>query len=426
MAVALEGKYVPLDAEHGIARVVFFPEGEVGGRKQWYIDLSTFNGDIENDLARRDFSINAMAVPLKTFLESASSLLPLTFNSSPTRGEEDGKRIEAVLPLEIIDPFQGRVDLDNRQIRAVSQNVFKDDPLRLLRAVRLAAELDLTILPETEGLIRRSAGLIAQVSGERIHEELVKIFSAVQTGRFVRYMDELGLLTALIPELERGRSVEQPQEHHWKVLDHAIESVSAAGFMIRQGQWRYGNFERLSDIPWTEELDRYFRSEVASGSTHAALLKLAALLHDIAKPDTKIMAGERIRFFGHEIQGAEAVRNILERLRFSNKEIDLVEKMVRFHMRPTQLGQEEFPSRRAVFRYFRDTGSAGIDVLFLCLADHLAARGPDLVLEQWRRHVNQSNFLLNEYFNKRESISPRRLVDGHDIINLFGLAPALR
>ncbi len=398
MAAALQGKYVLLDEEHGIARVVLFPTAAANNKKQWYIDLSTMVGGIANDLARRDFTVNAMALSLKSCLESPS-------------------------PLKVIDPFQGQEDLDNRQIRAVSQTIFKDDPVRLLRAVRLAAELDLTILPETEFLIRQSAPLISQVAGERIHEELVRILGAVQAGRFVRYMDDLGLLTALIPELEGGRSVEQPEEHHWKVLDHAIESVGAAGFLIRQGQWPYGDAERLRDIPWSDNLDRYFRSEVANGSTQAALLKLAALLHDIAKPETKILAGEKIRFYGHDQQGADTVKDLLERLRFSNKEIDLVEKMVRYHMRPTQIGHEEVPTRRAVFRYFRDTGSAGIDVLFLSLADHLAARGPNLDPEQWRWHVAQVAFLLNEYFNKKETVSPPKLIDGHDLMRVFGLAP---
>ncbi len=398
MAVALAGKYVILDAVHGIARIVIFsPEG-INSKKQYYIDLSTLAGGIEEDLARRDFTIDAMAVSLDLFLESPSS-------------------------SNIIDPFKGRDDLNDRHIRAGSRTIFKDDPLRILRAVRLAAELDLTILPETELLIRQSAHLISTIAGERIHEELVRIFDTAPAGYFVRYMDDVGLLTVLFPELESGRSVEQPKEHHWKVLDHAIESVAAAGFLVRQGQWRYGDSERLLDIPWSDDLDSYFHEEVASGVTRAALLKLAALLHDIAKPETRILAGEKIRFYGHDKQGADTVRLLLERLRFGNKEIDLVERMVRFHMRPTQIGHEEIPTRRAVFRYFRDTGSAGVDVLFLSLADHLAARGPNLDLEQWRWHVDQVAFLLNEYFNKQETIAPLKLIDGHDLMRVFGLSP---
>jgi poly(A) polymerase len=206
-------------------------------------------------------------------------------------------------------------------------------------------------------------------------------------------------------------------------LDHAIESVGAAGFLIRQGQWLYGDPACLNGISWSDDLDRYFCGEVVYGSTQAALLKLAALLHDIAKPDTKILAGEKIRFFGHDKQGADIVSEILERLRFSKKEIDLVEKMVRFHMRPTQIGHEDVPSRRAIFRYFRHTGDVAISVLFLSLADHLAARGPNLDAQQWRWHVNQVNFILNAFFNQQDTVYPPKLVDGYDLMRIFDLKP---
>jgi poly(A) polymerase len=112
-------------------------------------------------------------------------------------------------------------------------------------------------------------------------------------------------------------------------------------------------------------------------------------LHDISKPETKILAKERIRFFGHTEQGADVVAGILESLRFSHKEISLVENMVRYHMRPTQMSHDGLPTQRAIYRFFRDTGSSGIDILFLSLADHLAARGPDLVKEQWDWHTRQ-------------------------------------
>ncbi len=181
--------------------------------------------------------------------------------------------------------------------------------------------------------------------------------------------------------------------------------------------------EILEGIPWSEKLSQHFASEVGSGSTHASLLKLAALLHDIAKPETKIIANERVRFFGHTEQGAEVAAGILERLRFSNKEIKLVEMMVRYHLRPTQMSHEGMPTQRAIYRYFRDTGTAGIDILFLSLADHLAARGPDLDIAQWKWHAEQVNCILTDCFRQESVIAPSKLIDGHDLINLFGLKP---
>jgi poly(A) polymerase len=230
------------------------------------------------------------------------------------------------------------------------------------------------------------------------------------------------LLTAIIPELEPSRGMEQPKEHHWDVLNHALETVRAVEFLLRQGEWEYAT-DVLQDVPWSEKLYQHFNTEVGSSSTRSSLLKLAALLHDIAKPETKIIANERMRFFGHTEQGAEVVAGILERLRFSNKEIKLVELLVRYHLRPTQMSHEGMPTARAIYRYFRDTGTAGVDILFLSLADHLAARGPSLDREQWKWHVGQVNYILTECLQKESVIAPPKLIDGHDLISQFGLKP---
>ena len=115
--------------------------------------------------------------------------------------------------------------------------------------------------------------------------------------------------------------------------------------------------------------------------------------------------------------------NILERLRFSGKEVKLVEAMVRHHLRPTQMSQNELPSRRAIYRYFRDTGEAGIDILFLSLADHLATRGPHLNLAQWRGHAQIVEYVLAQRFQEESLVTPPKLVNGHDLINIFGMSP---
>ncbi len=261
------------------------------------------------------------------------------------------------------------------------------------------------------------------VAGERVREELARILAVPETGSIVHALDESGILTAIIPELEPSRGFEQPKEHHWDVLNHSLETVRAAGFMLHQEKWPHVSPEVLADIPWSEQINQHFMIEISSHSTHASLLKLAALLHEIAKPDTRIIDKDRIRFFGHNEQGAEAVKVILERLRFSNKEIKHVELMVRNHMRPTQMSHEGRPTPRAIYRYFRDTGTAGIDVLYLSLADHMAARGPHLDLEQWKWHIEQVNCILIDCLQNKKIITPAKLIDGHDLINLFGLKP---
>jgi len=216
----------------------------------------------------------------------------------------------------------------------------------------------------------------------------------------------------------------QPKEHFWNVFDHSIKTVVATDFLLKEGTWEYAGDEVLAVVPWPELLAQHFALEVSHGSTRGLLLKLAALLHDIAKPQTKtIDADGRMRFLGHAKEGATATVNILERLRFSGKEVKLVEIMVQHHLRPMQMSNNGLPTRRAIYRYFRDTGEAGIDILFLSLADHLATRGPHLDLTQWREHAQRVEYVLSQRFQEEGMVTPPKLVDGHDLLNIFGLSP---
>ena len=287
------------------------------------------------------------------------------------------------------------------------------------------AELDFVIIPETESLIKRDCGLIAGVSGERIREELLRLFAVPDSGKPAHYLDKLGLLTVIMPELIPARDTTQPVEHYWNVLEHSLNTVITVDYLLRRGSCEFGNPEILAAVPWSDTLAKHFESEIGFHSTRATLLKIAALLHDIAKPQTKTLAeGERVRFIGHDKEGAGIAAGILERLRFSTKEIRLVDSAVKYHMRPTQLSQgEALPSRRALYRYFRDTGDAGIDILYLSLADHLATRGPKLDISLWKEHTKEVEFILEQYFNAAETIKPVRLIDGNDLINIFGLTP---
>jgi len=399
VATALGGKYVLLDEANRMGRVVVVNKGTPSTRGRWELDFSTFKGSIEQDLARRDFTIDAMSVDLSRL----------------------GKDYTDV---QLIDPFNGWNDLHQGVIRAVAETAFTSDAARLLRAVRLAAELGFSIDNETEALIRRYSCLIASVAGERVREELLRLLAISQAGHFLSYLDELSLLTAMIPELTQTKGVKQPREHFRDVFDHSIETVVAVDFVLRQGAWEYANDEVLAAAPWSAVLAQHFDLEVSSGSTRRLLLKLAALLHDIAKPQTRaINEGGRIRFLGHAKEGAAIAANILERLRFSAKEIKLVEIMVRQHLRPGQMSHDELPSHRAIYRYFRDTAEAGIDILFLSLADHLATRGPHLDLARWQEHAQLVEYILAQRFEQGSLVVPPKLVDGHDLINIFGMSP---
>ncbi len=394
VATALGGKYVLLDEANRIGRVVVSKE-----EGRWELDLSTFKGNVEQDLARRDFTIDAMAVDLSRLGEGYTD-------------------------VQLIDPFNGWNDLHQGVIRAVAKTAFESDAARLLRAVRLAAELGFSIDNETEALIRRYSYLIANVAGERVREELLRLLAISQAGYFLPCLDELGLLTAMIPELAQTKGVKQPKEHFWDVFDHSIQTVATADFVLRQGAWEYADEAVLAITPWSAVLAQHFDLKVSSGSTRRLLLKLAALFHDIAKPQTRaIDEGGRIRFLGHAKEGAAIAVNILEKLRFSAKEVKLVEMMVRYHLRPGQMSNNGLPSHRAIYRYFRDTGEAGIDILFLSLADHLATRGPQLNLAHWQEHAQVVEYILAQHFQEEGLVAPPKLIDGHDLIKIFGMSP---
>jgi poly(A) polymerase len=400
IARSLSGKFVLLDADNGIARIIAVQEQE-----QWQVDFSSLEGDIEADLARRDFTIDAMAIEL-------ADLILLV----------KGKRQEE---LELVDPFGGRKDVEEGIVRAVSEQVFEADPIRLLRAARLAAELDFSIEPETENLIRRYHGLVARVPGERVREELLRLLCLPGSARFLRYLDELSLLTVLIPELDSCKGVDQPTTHFWDVFDHSLEAMAAVEFLTRENSWQYAGREMLTSVPWSQEIEDSLSRQVSAGSTHRSLLKLACLLHDIAKPETKFVDPTgRARFYGHTGEGAIKAKSILGRLRMSHQETKQVETMVYHHLHPVQMANEGcLPTRRAIYRYFRDTGDNGIDILFLALADYLATCGPNLTVEGWQEQCRMINYILAEHGEQQERISPVKIIDGHDLIDVFGLSP---
>ncbi len=396
VARALGGKYVLLDEENRVGRVVLLGKSPSG--RQWQLDFSTVRGSIGQDLALRDFTIDAMAVELAQVV--AQTRL-----------------------AQLIDPFQGGDDLNQGVVRVVSASAFASDAARLLRAVRLAAELGFSIHRETEKLIKSHSHLIATVARERVREELLQLLTFPGAGQIV-YLDELGLLTAMIPELAETKGVAQPKEHNWEVFDHSLAAVAAVDFLLKQGTWEYGGDEILKVVPWSAVLAKHFELKVSYGSNRRLMLKLAALLHDIAKPQAKtIEPGGRMRFLGHGQQGALVAAGILERLRFSSKEIKLVEMMIRHHLRPMQMGQNEFPTSRAIYRYFRDTEGASFDILYLSLADHLATRGPNLDLTQWRGHAQIVDYILTQRFQEESQVIPPKLVSGHDLSNIFKMKP---
>ncbi|MDA0988363.1 MAG: HD domain-containing protein [Chloroflexi bacterium] len=399
------GTFVLLDETRSIARVVLSSElGDVWSLKRKQVDMGPFGGDITKDMARRDFTIDALALSLDDALDEALG---------------SGGGIS-----KIVDPFDGFSDLSAATVRAVSDHAFQDDPVRLLRAVRLVAQLGFSLDQGTIDLIKRDSHLLTNVASERLRDELLKTLAEPDPSPHLRLMDDLGLLCRLIPELEVARGVEQPREHYWDVFYHCLETPSHVDRLMTEED-RAGD-DIISYSPWYTSLETYFEEEVSDGHTRRTIVKLAGLLHDVSKPATKTIEDTgRMRFIGHDVQGADVCQEILRRLRLSSRGIHLITTMVRHHLRPTQMSHgDDMPTPRATYRYFRDLGEAAIDTLYLNMADYLAAKGPSIETDDWQGHCRLIDHILHRGLDQ-EGMPQKmpRLVDGHMLMKALGLPP---
>jgi poly(A) polymerase len=389
LAAHLGCSWFMLDEARSAARLV--PSGP---RPAWQIDLTLHDGDIKRDLERRDFTVNAMAVPFAAF---ASGDTP-----------------------SLIDPSGGRVDLDEGRLRMVNSGVFKDDPLRLLRLARLATELSLDPEPQTVTAARSSASLLSGVAGERIHEELTRILNLPSAALAFRQLDTTGVLDVLFPPLLATRNIEASGAHYWDVFEHSLRTLEAFDFLAGRAPWTVCPPVINVITTWLVPLCANLETPVGGGNNHRGLTRLAAVFHDIGKPSTLTREDSgRLRFLGHAAAGAELAQPELSRLRFGNHETKYILTMVRHHLRPFQLSNNGLPTGHAVFRFFRDAGPAWREVILLALADHLATRGPRLEAVEWSERVTLATFIVTEYDRQVALRKPGRLLDGNDLKATF-------
>ena len=424
VADAFGGSWAQLRDERQVARVVTRVATDNGSRSCGIDIVTVQDDDIERHLLRRDYTINAMALPVDAVaLDDADDAYD-----------------------RLLDPAGGLRDLREGIVRMASPAALEEDPARLMRGARLAAQFGFALDADTAHAIRARAYLVAGVAQERMRDELMRLLRTPNAREGVRLLDDLGLLCAVMPELAQAKGVTQPKEHYYDVFNHLVEAVGwidamfckAMGDEKMDGETMGGEYadespdeSRVSLVPRFDGMDDYFAEEVSDGYDRLTFLKLAALVHDIAKPATKTIENTgRIRFFGHDDEGAEVARAMLTRLRFGNKGVEHVAHMVQKHLRPRMLAQGgKMPSRRALYRYYRRAGDIALDTLYLNTADYLAARGPMLGREEWARHCDLIRHILvegrpGEEKQRKDSLqSLPKLVDGYDIIDRFALAP---
>lgn len=381
LADVLGGAFVPLDVERGAARVVTM------GRR---VDVADFRAPtLAGDLAARDFTVNALAVPLRPLLR---------------RGR-----------AAIIDPRDGLRDLAARRLRIAGPRVLDEDPVRTLRGVRLAVTLGLRPTPGTRAAIRAAAPGLASVSPERVRDELLAILAAPATARAMRLADRLGVLGVVFPEIEAMRRTRQPAPHRFDVLEHSLRAVAACDALLA----------RLDALaPFGAELASQLAEPLGGGITRGQMLKLGALLHDVSKPETRRTVRGRVRFFEHDVLGARRARAIGQRLRLPERAIAVLERLVRHHLRPMHLASAETLTARARYRFFRDVGAETRDLLVLVLADGSAVSGAS-PFRHWRRATLVRD-LLAGWEEQRVTAQAEPLVRGDDVMARFGLAPGPR
>jgi putative nucleotidyltransferase with HDIG domain len=382
------GAFYLMDVEHNVARVI---------RDEVYFDLAELRGDLRSDLATRDFTVNAMALPI-------SALFSL------------GRPVDLA---KIVDPFGGIQDVRDRKIRALSGEVFQADPVRLLRAVRLAGELGFTVEPETVALVQTHAWRLADASSERARDELCKILALSEVIVWLRRLDQFGLLAALLPEVTALRGTRQPEPHRHDALEHTLQVVADLETTQKSG------YQTVAAGRFASELVSHFSKRVSGGRSRGLLLRLIGLLHDIGKSVTGSVDSEGdIHFLGHETRGAGMTAEILERLRFSRDEIRIATSVVAHHLRPAQLAREPQVTNRSVYRFYRDVGAAGLDVCVLALSDARGKTTP-LLDEQREAEVRRAvTILLERYFDAYDRVvAPRPLVSGRTLMQELRVPP---
>jgi putative nucleotidyltransferase with HDIG domain len=400
LADQLGGAYFVLDVDRQTARVIY--SDEQGNRN--ILDFATYRGpDLESDLRDRDFTINALALDIHA-------------------------------PQALFDPLGGAADLHDKKLRACHPRTFSDDPVRVLRAIRMAAKLGLHIQPETREQMHQAIQGLANVSPERKRDEILQILGNPQPHTSIRALEMLGVLPYIFPELSDLVGVSQSPPHVKDVWNHTLDTLrvlegilnllsfapdpdATGSLMLGILSMRLGRYR--------ENIQAYLEKDFVTDRPLKSLLFLAALYHDIAKPQTRsVEEGGRIRYFNHDQLGAEIISKRAEALHLSNLETERLAQIIRHHMRPSLLShQDNGPSKRAIYRFFRDTGEAGVDICLLSLADVWATYGTTLTQDRWEQQVNTVRKLLEAWWeNPQKQVNPAKIITGNDLIEKMNLS----
>lgn len=363
-----------LNDEFGAWRVVHHLD-------RWQVDFSPMDGlTIEDDLSRRDLTINAIARRVGTD--------------------------------ELIDPFGGIGDLEAHRLREVGPDSFESDPLRVLRLARFAVVMGFEPQPSTVELAKVSSAALAQISGERTFMEFSRIIASRDPVGGIRLLKELGAVSSVLPELLELESVAQGRYHHLDCLEHTLlvlqEAVNLQGNLASLGP----SGQLASDL-----LD----GDLGDGISRWTGVRLAAILHDIAKGRTRTEFPDgRVGFPGHDELGAQMAGEILRRFRVSSRVSTAVRGMIEQHLAAGFLTHKEPVGRREVYEYLCTCGQTAVDVTVLSVADRLATkgRGSDEAIE---RHLHLTDRLLEAAAAHEVEGELKPLIRGDELASSLGI-----
>jgi putative nucleotidyltransferase with HDIG domain len=358
--------------------------------RAWQADIEQLRGGtLEADLLLRDFTVNAIAEP-----------------------------IEGGAP---IDPLGGLEDLAARRLRMAGAEAFADDPLRVLRLVRMAVELELEPEAQTSNAAREHADALQRVSPERVFMELRRIVASPRARHGIELLDVLGATAVVLGELEALKGVEQSRFHHLDVYGHTLEVLDHTIELQADPSAALGDEH-------TADLLALLNEPLADEMTRGEALRWGVLLHDAAKPLTRGVRPEdgRVTFIGHDAKGAELARTVLARLRTSERLRAHVAALVRNHLRLGFLVHEPQPlARRTVYTYLRASDPVEVDVTLLSVADRLATRG-DKAQEAIDAHLRVARAMLKDALSWRAEGPPQPLLRGDELAADLGIPPGPR
>ncbi|MGH2983274.1 MAG: HD domain-containing protein [Solirubrobacterales bacterium] len=378
IARAAEGSAFALSEEHSTWRAI--------SAEGWHVDVVALRAEtIADDLKARDFTVNAIAIPLP--------------------GGEP------------IDPTGGLADAESRRLRVASERAFEQDPLRLLRAVRIGARHDLRITDETASRARAAAAHAADPAGERQFAELRGIVGGPRPLEALRLMDELELTAVVLPELEALRGVVQNPNHHLDVLGHTLKVLE---------EW----LAIESDLPsFAGELagaaSAFLAEPLADELTRSEALRFGAVFHDLGKPETRAEGGGYVTFIGHDQVGARITAEVCRRFRTSRRLSTHLQGLALHHLRLGFLIHQRPLSRRTVYEYLRATEPVCADVTLLSAADRLAARGTGPIAgpEMIEAHLELAREMLADALAWHSEGPPDPPLSGDELASELGVAP---